>query len=61
MTYLGREAVIQYAMVGTQFYDIPWSGRSFRHVLVGTQFPICPVRDAVLQHAMVLTQFYDML
>ena len=51
MTYLGRDTFIQHVLVGTLFYDIPWSGRSF------TTYH---GQDAVLQHTMVGTKFYDM-
>ena len=59
-TCAGRVAVFRHAIVGAQFYDmtlggtqfynIPWSGRS------NSTFP---GQDAVLRNALVGTQFYD--
>ena len=50
MTYLGRDAVIQHALVETQVY-MSWLGRSYS---------TCPGCDAVLRHALVRMQCFDM-
>ena len=42
---------LRHALVGTQFYDKPWSGCSLRHAWSGLS----------LRHALVGTKFYDML
>ena len=64
---LVRDAVLRHTLVGTHFYDIPWSERIFlRHTLVGTQFfydlPLSgrsfttyPDRDAFSRHTLVGT------
>ena len=42
--------VLRHALVRMQFYDMPWTGCSFK---------TCPRRDPVLRDALVMTQFYD--
>ena len=51
MTCPGRDAVLRHALVWTQFYNMPWSGRSLTTYLG---------RDAILRHILVGTQFNDM-
>ena len=50
-TCAGLDTVLRHVLVGTQFYDMSWSGHSFT---------TCPGRDTVLQHALVGTQFSDL-
>ena len=63
MTYLGRVTVIQHALVGMQFYDMPWSGCSFITCpgadAAGHSYSTCPGQDVVLRHVLVRTQYYD--
>ena len=59
--YLGRNTVIQHTLVGMQFYDIPWSGRSFT-TYHGQErsFTTYHGQDKVLRHDLIVTQLYDM-
>ena len=43
--------VLQHTMIGTHYYDMPWSNCSFT---------TCPGRYTVLRHVLVGTQFYNM-
>ena len=57
------------ALVGVQFYDMPWTDAVVRHVLVGTQFHdmtwsvrclmTCTGGDPVLRHVLAGAQYYD--
>ena len=51
MTYLGRVTVIQHALVGMQFYDMPWSGCSFT---------TCPGADAAIRNSLIGTSLFNM-
>ena len=66
MTCPGLDAVIQHALVATQYHDRAGRGHSFymlgrdtvlRNALVGMQFYDIPMSDAALRRTRVRTKF----
>ena len=56
----GRHSAPRHALVRIQFYDMPWSGRSFPTCMVGTQPHDMPWSGRSFPTCMVGTQPHDM-